>query len=65
MMFCLQVGDWRRKIELLLMERNRTRAMLKSVAGMTHNMGGGIMGASHMGGSGAASVAAGSSPRRV
>ena len=48
-----QASEWRRKIELLLMERQRTRAMLKSVAGMT---GGGGM-------SVATSVAIGSSPR--
>ncbi len=30
-----QAVDWRRKIEILQMERNRTRQLLKSVTGMT------------------------------
>eukprot|EP00798_Chlamydomonas_sp_ICE-L_P019392 gene19392-26041_t len=32
-----QVHDWRRKIELLVMEKQRARAMLKNVAGLTAN----------------------------
>jgi hypothetical protein len=32
---CPQVIDWKRKIEILQMERNRTRQLLKSVTGMT------------------------------
>jgi hypothetical protein len=42
-------SDWKRKIDLLHMERNRTRQVLKSVASMA--------GAAHAGGGGSLSTA--------
>ena len=34
-----QVADWRRKIDILVMERNRTRQLLKSLTTMAQTSG--------------------------